>query len=115
MPACTPEEQARYDQLRVLPYGTWIEFVTNQQGDMVRRRLSWYSPVTDNALFVNQRGQRVGEQSLDSVARMMVRGQARIVTAERGHVVDRAWQATLNALRSFAGRGERPAEPEAKA
>ena len=35
----------------------------------MRRRLSWYSPVTDNALFVNQRGQRVGEQSLDSVAR----------------------------------------------
>ena len=50
-----------------MPYGTWIEFVTNQQGDVVRRRLSWYSPVTDKALFVNQRGQRVGEQSLDSV------------------------------------------------
>lgn len=105
-PPRTPDEQARYDQLRVLPYGTWIEFVTNQQGDVVRRRLSWYSPVTDNALFVNQRGQRVGEQSLDSVARMLAVGQARIVTAERGRLVDRAWQATLNALRSFAGRGE---------
>ena len=109
-PATTPrnaEEQARYDQLRVMPYGTWIEFVTNQQGDVLRRRLSWYSPVTDNALFVNQRGQRVGEQSLDSVARMLARGQARIVTAERGRLVDRAWQATLNALRSFAGRGDK--------
>ena len=109
-PSATPrnaDEQARYDQLRVMPYGTWIEFVTNQQGDVVRRRLSWYSPVTDNALFVNQRGQRVGEQSLDSVARMLARGQARIVTAERGRLVDRAWQATLNALRSFAGRGDK--------
>jgi hypothetical protein len=112
-PATTPrnaEEQARYDQLRVMPYGTWIEFVTNQQGDVLRRRLSWYSPVTDNALFVNQRGQRVGEQSLDSVARMLARGQARIVTAERGRLVDRAWQATLNALRSFAGRGDKSGE-----
>jgi hypothetical protein len=115
LPPRTAEEQARYDQLRVLPYGTWIEFVTNQQGDLVRRRLSWYSPVTDNALFVNQRGQRVGEQSVDSVARMIARGQARIVTVERGRLVDRAWQATLNALRSFAGRGERPAEPETNA
>jgi hypothetical protein len=114
-PAATPrnaEEQARYDQLRVMPYGTWIEFVTNQQGDVVRRRLSWYSPVTDNALFVNQRGQRVGEQSLDSVARMLARGQARIVTAERGRLVDRAWQATLNALRSFAGRGDKAADKD---
>jgi hypothetical protein len=107
LPPRTPEEQSHYDQLRVMPYGTWIEFTTNQQGDMVRRRLSWYSPVTDRALFVNQRGQRVGEQSLDSVARMLARGQARIVVAERGRLIDRAWQATLNALRSFAGRGKR--------
>src|SRR5690606_19468290 len=101
----TPEEQARYEQLRVLPFGTWIEFVTNQQGDVVRRRLSWFSPITDNALFVNQRGQRVGEHSLDAVARMMAAGQARIVTSDRGRLVDRAWQAAVSALRSFAGLG----------
>jgi hypothetical protein len=114
LPPRTPDEQARYEQLRVLPYGTWLEFTINQQGDVVRRRLSWYSPITDNALFVNQRGRRVGEQSLDSVARLMAHGQARIVTAERGRLIDRAWQATLNALRSFAGRPERDA-PEDEA
>jgi hypothetical protein len=43
---------------------------------------------------------------------MLARGQARIVTAERGRLVDRAWQATLNALRSFAGRGDRPGDGE---
>lgn len=106
LPPRTPEEQARYEQLRVMPFGTWIEFVTNQQGDVVRRRLSWFSPITDNALFVNQRGQRIGEQSLDSLARMVSAGQARIVTAERGRLVDRAWQAAVSALRSFAGRSD---------
>jgi hypothetical protein len=103
------DEQARYDYLRQLPYGTWIEFTTNQQGDTVRRRLSWYSTVTGNALFVNQRGQRVGEQTLDSLARLMSAGQARVVTAERARLIDRAWHATLNALRSFAGRSAPPA------
>jgi hypothetical protein len=93
LPPRTPEEQARYEQLRVMPFGTWIEFTTNQQGDVVRRRMSWFSPVTDNALFVNQRGQRIGEHSLDSLARMIAAGQARIVTVERGRLVDRAWQA----------------------
>ncbi|CAN5681968.1 DUF1631 domain-containing protein [soil metagenome] len=107
----SPEEQLNYEQLRILPYGAWIEFVTNQQGDVVRRRLSWYSPVTDNALFVNQRGQRVGEHSLDSVARMLAHGQARIVSADRGHLVDRAWQGAINALRSFASRGDLGAAP----
>jgi hypothetical protein len=108
LPPRTPEEQARYEQLRVMPYGTWIEFTTNQQGDVVRRRMSWFSPVTDNALFVNQRGQRVGEHSLDSLARMIAADQARIVTVERGRLVDRAWQAALRTLRSFAGRGDTP-------
>ena len=112
LPPRTPEEQVRYEQLRVMPFGTWIEFVTNQQGDVVRRRLSWFSPMTDNALFVNQRGQRVSEMSLDSLSRMLVANQARIVTVERGRLVDRAWQAAVAALRSFAGRGDAVATPE---
>ena len=107
------EEQSAYEHLRTLPFGTWFEFVSNQQGDSVRRRLSWFSPLTDNALFVNQRGQRVGEQSLDSLARMMAIGQARVVTAGRGRMVDRAWHGALNALRSFAGSSASPAEEPA--
>ena len=106
------EEQAAYERLRLLPFGTWFEFVTNQQGDFVRRRLSWFSPVTDNSLFVNQRGQRVGEHSLDSLARMVAAGQARIVPAERGRLVDRAWHAALNALKNFARRKHKDATTE---
>ncbi|MGH8032078.1 MAG: DUF1631 family protein, partial [Luteimonas sp.] len=112
-PPRTRDEQGRYEQLRVLPFGTWIEFTTNPQDDVVRRRLSWFSPITDNALFVNQRGQRIGEQSLDSLARMLASGQAKIVTAERARLVDRAWQAVVSALRSFAGRNDQPPLAEA--
>ena len=101
----TPKEQECHDYLRTLPFGTWFEFAINQQGDMTRQRLSWYSPVTDNALFVNQRGQRIGEQSLDSLARLMARDQVRVVTQGKGRLIDRAWQATVNALRSFTGGG----------
>src|SRR5690606_9896976 len=115
LPPRTSEEQAHYEQLRTLPFGCWVEFTTNQQGDLVRRRLSWYSRITDNALFVNQRGQRVAEHSLDGLARMMAAGQARLVTAERGRLVDRAWQAAVSALRSFAGRGDDPATARAPA
>ena len=105
LPPRTPEEQAQFERVRTLPFGTWIEFVVNQQGDIVRQRLSWYSTVTGNALFVNLRGQRTGEQTLDGLARTIARGQARVVTAERARPVDRAWQATLAALRGLAGRG----------
>ena len=96
-------EEGHYRGLRTLPFGTWFEFVTNQQGDFRRQRLSWYSLVTDNALFVNQRGQKIGEHSLDALARLMATGQARIVTEEKGRLIDRAWQATVRALRALAG------------
>ena len=101
LPPRSEREQAAYDMLRTLPFGAWFEFITNQQGDVVRRRLSWYSPMTDHALFVNQRGQRVGEQSLDSLARQLASGQVRIVTVEHSSLVDRAWHSALGALRGF--------------
>jgi len=103
-PPRSTQEQGCYEHLRTLPFGTWFEFVHNQQGDVRRQRLSWYSPVTDNALFVNARGHKVGEQSLDSLARLMAKGQARIVTEDKGRLIDRAWHATLRALRGLAGR-----------
>jgi hypothetical protein len=107
----TQREQAAYDVLRSLPFGTWFEFVTNQQGDVIRRRLSWFSPMTDHALFVNQRGQRVGEQSLDSLARAVASGQARIVTVEHSGLVDRAWHSALKVLRGFIGGKGVEAQP----
>ncbi len=112
MPSRSPREQDCYDQLRLLPFGTWIEFVTNQQGDMVRRRMSWFSPITGTALFVNQRGQRVGEHSLDSLARMMAKDQVRIVTTQRAGLVDRAWHAAVNALRSLTGATRREGQDD---
>ena len=112
LPSRSAHEQECYEQLRLLPFGTWMEFVTNQQGDVVRRRMSWFSPVTDNALFVNQRGQRIGEHSLDSLARMMAKDQVRIVTVQRAGLVDRAWSAAMNALRALTGHREEHAEDE---
>lgn len=98
-------EEDCYRQLRSLPFGTWFEFTTNQQGDLRRQRLSWYSLLTDNALFVNPRGQKVGEHSLDGLARLMAHGQVRIVNEDKSRLIDRAWQATLRTLRSLAGNG----------
>jgi len=105
----TKEEQACYEHLRSLPFGTWMEFVHNQQGEATRRRLSWYSPVTDNALFVNNRGQRTAEMTLDHLARLMAQNQLRVITVQGSRLVDRAWQATLSVLRSFAGQSEQAA------
>jgi hypothetical protein len=97
-------EKVCLDRIRHLPFGTWFDFVINQQGELARRRLSWYSTMTGHCLFVNHRGQRIGEYTLEFLARELNRGNLRIVQAEQDSMIDRAWNAIMGALRSFAGR-----------
>ena len=103
-PPLSPAEQARFEQIKQAPFGSWFEFTINQQGDKARRRLSWFSTVTGHMLFVNHRGQKVDDYTLDSLARLMAQGQARIVEEEKGSLIDRAWSSVMSALRSFAGQ-----------
>jgi len=108
----SPEEQMRMDQIRHLPFGTWFEFKINQQGEKVRRRMSWFSTVTGHVLFVNHRGQKVGDHTLEGLAKAMVQGQVRVVEEEKGTLIDRAWNTVMSALRSFAGQA--PVEAPAR-
>ncbi|MBW8366900.1 MAG: DUF1631 domain-containing protein [Arenimonas sp.] len=111
-PTLTAEEQMRVAQIRQLPFGTWFEFKLNQQGEKVRRRMSWFSPVTGQVLFVNHRGQKVGDHTLEGLARAMIQGQVNLVEEEKGTLIDRAWNTVMSALRSFAG--QTPAEAPAR-
>lgn len=100
----TPEVLARVQQIKTLAFGTWFEFVTNAQGDRARRRLSWYSPVSGTAMFVNHRGQKVGETTIEHLAIQMVNGQAKLVEEEaKDSLIDRAWKAVVRTLAGFGG------------
>jgi hypothetical protein len=104
LPPLDAAEKACLDRIRHLPFGTWFDFVVNQQGELSRRRLSWYSTMTGHCLFVNHRGQRIAELTLEGLAREMNRGQLRVVQAEQDSMIDRAWNAIVGALRTFSGR-----------
>jgi len=100
----TPEVQARVAQIKTLAFGTWFEFITNAQGDRARRRLSWYSPVSGTAMFVNHRGQKVAETSIEHLAIQMVNGRARLVEeGTKESLIDRAWNAVVRTLAGFGG------------
>ena len=96
------------ERLKTLPFGSWFEFKTNQQGDKVRRKLAWFSTVTGRCLFVNQRGVRTDEKSLEQLARDVVTGQASIVEEEKETLVDRAWKAIVSSLKNMVGGGGEP-------
>jgi hypothetical protein len=95
----TPQEADCLAQLKRTPFGTWFEFVKNQQGETVRRKLAWFSPMTGHCLFVNQRGARTDDFTLELLAREMARGQARIADTEQTSLIDRAWKAIVDLLR----------------
>lgn len=95
----SPAETEMLQQLKRTAFGTWFDFVLNQQGETARRKLAWFSPVTGHCLFVNQRGARSEDRTLEQLARDMVRGQVRIANLAAGSMIDRAWKAIIEMLK----------------
>ncbi len=104
----TDAEKEMVQRVRSFPFGTWFDFVTNQQGNTVRRKLAWFSTITGRCLFVNQRGARSEEKSIEQLARELVSGQIRLHNNESGSFVDRAWQAIKGTLKQFSGQNALP-------
>ncbi|WP_328592711.1 DUF1631 family protein [Cognatilysobacter lacus] len=89
--------EAQAERIRALPTGTWVETL-DEAGNPVRRRLSWQSEVTGQLLFVNLRGQRVADGTVNELAQQLAAGRAHVVTAAEGRLVDRAWRVALASL-----------------
>lgn len=100
----TQEEKAMLDRIKQIPFGSWFDFVVNQQGVKARRKLSWFSPVSSKCLFVNARGVKVDERSMENLARDMVRGVAMIVDETQGNMIDRAFGTIVRTLKQLTQR-----------
>jgi hypothetical protein len=110
--ALTPSERRALETLKQLPFGSWLELTINQQGQKVARKLAWFAPTSGRCLLVNARGAAAPERTLDQIARMMARGQARLIPRQDGGMIDRAWNALVTSLRKFS-RSNQPTEPAA--
>jgi hypothetical protein len=110
----TAAELNTLEHLKTLPFGTWFEFVTNQQGDRVRKKMAWASKLTGRCMFVNQRGARTDDTTLEELARDMVRGQVFIAQNEQDSFVDRAWGAIVSSLKRLSTLASAFAPPPAE-
>ncbi len=97
----TPEEQAAYARLRSLSLPVWVEIDDEGQDGPQRRRLAWISEHTDQALLVNRRGLRAGNDNLDSLARKLAAGRLRLLERHAAPATA-AWDATLSSLQRIA-------------
>lgn len=102
----TPKESAMIERIKQLPFGTWFDFQINQQGNRVRRKLSWFSTVTGRCLFVNARGAKAEEKSLEQLARDLLRGNAAVVEEQHEGVIEKSWKAIVGKLKTWTGFGQ---------
>ncbi|CAM5571889.1 Thymidine phosphorylase OS=Rhodanobacter lindaniclasticus OX=75310 GN=B1991_11550 PE=4 SV=1 [Rhodanobacter lindaniclasticus] len=95
-----------------MPFGSWFEFVDPASGQIARRKLAWYSPMSGRCLLVSRRGQRGEEMTMAQLAHEVARGRACEVPAQPESLLDRAWRGLTGSLRQAAagGRGGKPAE-----
>ncbi len=61
-------EDEFYQQAEQLETGEWIEFIEDDENENIRAKLSWISPISQKLLFVNARGVKVTDKSLDELA-----------------------------------------------
>ncbi|WP_426702022.1 DUF1631 family protein [Rhodanobacter sp. Col0626] len=115
-PAQTPEpspRERRIEQhLRDVPFGSWFEFIDPGTGQIVRRKLAWYSPMSGRCLLVSRRGQRGEEMSLAQLAHEIAGGRVCEVIEQRESLLDRAWRSFTGSLRQRPDGAKHPHAPE---
>ncbi|MEO8779918.1 MAG: DUF1631 family protein [Rhodanobacter sp.] len=111
-PAVDPRELHVEQRLRKLPFGSWFEFVDPVSGQVARRKLAWYSPMSGRCLLVSRRGQRGEEMTMAQLAHEVASGRVREARTEPESLLDRAWRSLTGNLRQSAAlaRGGRPQE-----
>ncbi len=95
-----PDLEAIRDELEDLETGTWFEF-KQDDGEVLRAKLSWISPISGKYLFVNQKGLKVADKSLTTLAEEIHAGQARAL--DQGPLLDRALGSIVERLHQEVG------------
>jgi hypothetical protein len=94
-------EDEHYAAAQGLAVGQWLEW----QGDdhaWLRGKLSWRSEVTSNCIFVNRKGMKVAEMTLNAIAVLFREKRARVLQDVDKPLMDRALNAMLGALKDTA-------------
>lgn len=78
--------------------GSWFEF-NEADGKLQRVKLSWYSPVTNNHMFIDRFGSKAFVLSTEALVTRMAKGTVRIVEPNRFPFVDQALKKIYGLLR----------------
>ena len=93
-------EDEYVEMARSLEVGQWVEF-RDEEGETLRAKLTWISPVTGNYLFTNRQGLKAADKTLHGLAAEFRRGQARLI--DEVPLFERAVSQLVEGLKRQAG------------
>ncbi|MEN8204899.1 MAG: DUF1631 domain-containing protein [Pseudomonadota bacterium] len=96
----TPETKAAMAELDTVPFGTWFRIHKDAENTPLRAKLSWYSQLSGNYMFVNSMGIKVAVIKHRELANMLVSGEAEIMVEEQRPLVRRAMETIRHMLGS---------------
>ncbi len=105
------EHTEMVERIKKMAFGTWFEFDDPERDAPVRRKMAWFSTKTGRCLFVNRRGVRTHDTTIDHLAQSMLAGTARLPEPDEGSFIDRAWKSILNNLKKITGSSAPQEQP----
>jgi hypothetical protein len=101
------DEDESLRQVKAMKVGTWIEFTGVDGTTKERAKLSWISPISSKYLFVNRKGLKVADKTIQALAIEIRRGDAAIL--EEVPLFDRALDAIVERLKAAHAKPDTPA------
>jgi len=98
------DEDESLRQVRAMKVGSWIEFTGADGTTKERAKLSWISPISSKYLFVNRKGLKVADKTVQALAIEIRRGDAAIL--EEVPLFDRALDAIVERLKAAHAKPE---------
>lgn len=100
-PVTDLEADAFDQQAAALQVGTWLE-LTDEEGAVVRAKLSWRSSVSGSCLFVNRKGMKVADVTQQGLGVWLRSGKATVLPELDVPLMDRALTCMVSALSKTA-------------
>ncbi len=96
------EEQELVEKLRMVEFGTWVEFDELEGQRNQRLKIAWFNGRTMHYMLVNRAGKQVAMCSGIEMARHMLAGNARIISGTTKPFFERALENIFARLHSSA-------------
>ena len=88
----SPETEVAINKLDTVPFGTWFKFFSDNEHTPVHAKLSWYSKISGNYMFVDSMGIKIAVKKRPELITLLISGQVEIMDEDRRPLIQRAME-----------------------